>query len=135
MTETIIIDGEGAIFGRVCSFAAKQALEGKDIIIVNSEKTIMSGNKTASIQKYKELKAKGGNSRKGPRYTRIPYRMLKRGIRGMLPEHRSGIGKQALSKIKCYDGIPKEFEGKEMKKMRVVFNNKYITLKELSERI
>tara|TARA_Y100000310_G_scaffold69026_1_gene64386 strand:+ start:10138 stop:10542 length:405 start_codon:yes stop_codon:yes gene_type:complete len=131
----IIINGENQIFGRLCSFAAKQTLEGNEIIIINSEKVIISGAKKGIIEKYKTLRAKGGHSQKGPKYIKIPYQMLKRGIRGMLPDYRKGIGKQAFSKIKCFDGIPKEFEGKEMKKVSKNLPNKYISLKELSERI
>ena len=131
----IIINGENQIFGRICSFVAKQSLEGNEIVVVNSEKTVLSGNKKDIIQKYQTLSAKGGHSQKGPKYIKIPYQMLKRGIRGMLPEHRRGIGKQAFMKIKCYDGVPEEFKDKEMKQISKRLPNKYITLKELSEKI
>ena len=90
----IIIDATNGSFGRICSYAAKQALEGNEVIIVNSEKSIISGNKKDIIQKYNVLGGKGGKSQKGPKYIKIPYRMLKRGIRGMLPDHRRGIGKE-----------------------------------------
>ena len=109
MTEKIIIDVDGAIFGRVCSFAAKKALEGNEIIIVNSEKAIMTGNKKNIIQKYLNLRASGGHSPKRPKYTKISSYMIKRGIRGMLPDHRRGIGKQALSRVRCYNHIPEEY--------------------------
>ena len=135
MTEKIIIDANEAVFGRLCSFAAKQALEGNEIIVVNSEKAVMTGNKQNIIQKYINLRAKGGYSQKGPKYTKIPYHMMKRGIRGMLPEHSKGIGKQALSRVRCYDGIPEEFKDKKMISIPGPNNSKYIVLKELSERI
>jgi len=133
----IIIDATNGSFGRICSYAAKQALEGNEVIIVNSEKSIISGNKKDIIQKYNALRSKGGKSQKGPKYIKTPYRMLKRGIRGMLPDHRRGIGKQAFLKIKCHDGIPAELKDKtsEMKKIQGLKHNKYITLKELSEKI
>jgi large subunit ribosomal protein L13 len=135
MTEKIIINADGAIFGRLCSFAAKSALEGKEIIIVNSEKAIMTGNKKDIIQKYIALRASGGHSQKRPKYTKISSYMIKRGIRGMLPDHRKGIGKQALSKIRCYNHLPEEFKDQKMNDVQRGNNNKYITLKELSERI
>lgn len=131
----IIIDGNGAVFGRICSFAAKKALEGNDIVIVNSEKVIISGNKKDILKKYKIIKTKGGHSLKGPKYSRISYKMLKRGVRGMLPDHRKGIGKQAFSRIMCYQGVPKEFESEKMIKSKKIKPNKYIELKQLSERI
>ena len=133
--EKIIIDATGAIFGRLCSYAAKQALEGKEIIIVNSEKAIISGDKQDIIKRYTLLRRKGGHSLKGPKYSKIPYKMLKRGMRGMLPEHRWGIGKSALKRIKCYGGIPKELEGQNFIKLKEKEYKKFIELKELSKLI
>ena len=58
MTEKIIIYATGAVFGRLCSFAAKNALEGNEVIIVNSEKTIITGNKKNIIDEYGEIRKK-----------------------------------------------------------------------------
>jgi len=131
----IIINAENVAFGRICSFAAKQALGGNEIIVFNSEKSVITGNKKGIIKKYSDMRKKGGFSQKGPKYIKIPYQMLKRGIRGMVPDHRRGIGKKAFLKIKCYDGIPEEYKDKEVKKMPMITTTKYITLKELSEKI
>jgi large subunit ribosomal protein L13 len=131
----IIIDAEGAVFGRLCSFAAKRALEGDEIVIVNCDKSVVKGNKNDIINKYKSLINIGGSSQKGPKYSRIPYRMMKRGVSGMLPDHRRGIGKQALAKVMCYDLVPKEYEGAKMTKSGKETPKKSIQLKELSERI
>jgi len=131
----IVINAEGCIFGRLCSYAAKKALEGNDIMVVNSEQAIISGNKKDIIKKYNELVRKGGFSQKGPKYSKVPYMMLKRGIRGMLPNHRRGMGKQAFLKIKCYNGVPEEFAEKKMTKIRCTRPMKFISLKELSEKI
>ena len=133
--EEIIIDAAETIFGRLCSFAAKKALEGSKVIILNSEKAIISGNKKDIIEKYRTLRQKGGSSLKGPKYSKLPYKMLKRGIRGMLPDHRRGIGKEAFRRIKCYDGVPEEFKDKKSIKINTKKPFKYIELKELSERI
>ncbi|MBS3080327.1 50S ribosomal protein L13 [Candidatus Pacearchaeota archaeon] len=136
MTEKIFINGEGAIMGRLCSFAAKKALEGKEIVVVNSEKVVVSGNKKDIIKEYGEMRKKGkGHSLKGPRYSRMPYKMLKRAIRGMLPNHRKGIGKEAYLRIKCYNGLPEEFKDKEMIKITTPKKIKYIILEELSKEI
>lgn len=133
--EKIIIDAAGAAFGRLCSFAAKQALGGKEVIVVNSEKAIISGDKLGNIKKYSNLRKKGGHSLKGPKYSRIPYKMLKRGIRGMLPDHKAGIGKEAFKRIKCYDGFPKEFQGQEIIRVEIKKYRESIELKDLAERI
>lgn len=132
---TIIIDAENAVFGRLCSLVAKKALEGDDVIIVNSEKIIITGNKENIIKTYRTKRARGGASRRGPHYPKIPFMILKRGIRGMLPDYRWGEGKQAFSRIKCYEGIPKEFEKKEKIKFEDLNKNKYIKLEELSKKI
>lgn len=131
----IIIDANKAIFGRLCSFAAKKALQGDEVIIVNCEKAIITGNKKNIIEKYKELRTKASSSLKGPKHIRTPYRMLKRGIRGMLPDFRRGQGKQALSRIKCHDSVPAELEGQKMIKSGRVKLKKHIELRELVEKL
>ncbi len=131
----IIIDANEAIFGRLCSYAAKQALEGNDVIIVNCENAIISGNKKDIIKKHQILKAKGGFSQKGPRYSKIAYKILKRGIRGMLPDHRKGIGRIAFKRVICYDKIPEELRNKKMIKMKKIKHDKYIKLEELCNKL
>ena len=131
----IIINGQGAIFGRLCSFVAKKALEGNDVIVANADNVIITGNKKNIIERYKIITAKGGHSLKGPKYGRIPYMMLKRGIRGMLPDFRRGIGKQAFLRVKCYNNMPKEFEGEKIVKISAPPKSKFIELKELSEKL
>ncbi len=136
MTEKIFIDATGAIFGRLCSFAAKKVLEGNEVIIVNSEKTIVTGNRNNIITKFSERRKKGrSHSLKGPKHSKIPYLMLKRGIRGMLPNHRSGIGKEALAKVKCYNNLPVEYKDKELLKIQAPKKIKFIEIKELAEKI
>jgi large subunit ribosomal protein L13 len=131
----IVIDATKGSFGRICSYAAKQALEGHEITVLNSEKAVITGNQKDIINRHRTLKQKGGHSNKGPKYIKIAYKILKRGIRGMLPDHRGGQGKQAFSRVKCYNGVPEEFKEKEMKKIQGPKHNKYITLKQLVEKI
>lgn len=135
MAEKIIINAENGILGRLASYAAKQALQGAEISVVNCEKAVITGNKKDIIQKYKVLRAKGGHSQKGPKVSKTPYRLVKRVIRGMLPNHRGGIGKQALGRIRCYNDIPDEFKDQKMEKMPSPKTSKYIELKELSEKL
>lgn len=133
--ENIIIDAENAIFGRLCSFAAKQALEGKEVIIVNSEKTIITGNRKNVLEKYQQRKKRGGASQKGPNYPRNSFMILKRGIRGMLPDYRWGEGRDALKRIKCFEGMPAEFKNKEKVKINTQNKTKFIKLEEISKNI
>lgn len=136
MTKKIVINAEGAIFGRLCSFAAKKALEGNDVVIVNSEKTIITGNKKNIIEEYSDVRKKGhSHSLKGPKLSRIAYKMLKRSIRGMLPDFRSGWGREAYKKIKCYNGVPENLKNEKIVKNNAPEKLKYIELKELSRLI
>lgn len=134
MTRTII-NGEGAIMGRLASDVAKRALQGEEVIILNSEKVIISGTKNRIIEKYKELKALGGTAQKGPYYSRNSFMLLKRAIRGMLPSHREGVGREAFKRIKCYEGVPEEFKNEKMLKIKTSIPEKHIELGELSKNL
>ena len=128
-----LIDGKDAIMGRLASYAAKEALKGEDIVILNTEQVIITGNRENIKKDFDEKRTHVGSAQKGPKISRSPEKILKRVIRGMLPDHRTGRGKVALKRIKCYVGVPKEFEnmkkisgGKEIK-------SKFITIEELKK--
>jgi len=105
-----IIDGKNAVLGRLASYAAKEALKGEEIVILNCDKVIITGNKKNIREKFEEKRRKVGSGQKGPKHSRNSDKIVKRAIRGMLPDHRKGRGKIAYRKIKCYVGIPKEFQ-------------------------
>lgn len=105
-----IIDGKNATLGRLASYAAKEALKGEDIIILNCEQVIITGNKKDIEENFKIKRGRGGSSQKGPFYIKSGDRIVKRTIRGMLPNYRTGRGRDAYKRIKCYIGIPGEFE-------------------------
>jgi large subunit ribosomal protein L13 len=107
--QKIVIDGKNAILGRLSSYVAKQALLGKEIAILNSEKIVISGKPKSVIAEYREMKQKGGSALMGPFFPKKPERIVKRTIRGMLP-YKKGRGADALKKVKCYEGIPEEFK-------------------------
>ena len=128
-----LIDGKDAIMGRLASYAAKEALKGEDIVILNTEQVIITGNRENIKKDFDEKRTHVGSAQKGPKISRSPEKILKRVIRGMLPDHRTGRGKVALKRIRCYVGVPKEFEnmkkisgGKEIK-------SKFITIEELKK--
>ncbi len=129
---TIIIDAEGATLGRLCTNAAKNLLNGENIAIVNSEKAIISGKKP-SIKKHYKQKREVGTYRKGPFFPRKPDRIVKRSVRGMIP-YQKPHGRIAFKRLKCYIGIPKEFEGKKFEKVKEAEKRPvdFITIEELS---
>jgi large subunit ribosomal protein L13 len=131
----IIIDAENAVRGRVASLAAKQALAGNEVIVINSEKCVISGRDAEIIADFKERRAlntiKPG---KGPFFSKDTEKMLKKTIRGMLPDFRVGRGRVAWKKIRCYDGVPSELKNEKAIKLDKKIPAKNITLAELSRR-
>ncbi len=103
MTE-IIIDASNKILGRMATFAAKQAMLGNKIVVVNSEKVVISGNKRVVIESYLREKARG-SPMKGPYFPRKPEMIVRRTIRGMIPYHQAK-GKDAFARVTCYKGLP-----------------------------
>ena len=110
-----IIDGTGHILGRLATYVAKQALNGEEIVIVNAENVIITGNRTAILDDYKQRRNMGvtGRNRKGPYYPRMPDRLLRRSIRGMLP-YQEPKGRSAYKRVMTCIGIPSEHKGAEL---------------------
>jgi large subunit ribosomal protein L13 len=106
-----IINAEGLILGRMASVIAKQLLSGDEVVILNAEKAIIKGGKKMVYSKYRKMRELS-HARKGPHFPRMPDRMLKRTIRGMIP-YQSPHGRKAYKNLKVYIGTPKEFEKKK----------------------
>jgi large subunit ribosomal protein L13 len=132
----IIIDAKDLICGRIATFAAKQALLGESIVVVNSERAVLTGHKKKILADYQRKRAMGTWAT-GPFYHRSPDRLLRRMIRGMLP-HKQEKGRDAFKRIMCYLGVPEEFKGKEAMSierahLRKLPNLKFMHLQELSK--
>ncbi len=125
----IIFDGENAIVGRMGSLAAKELLKGNEVVIVNSEKAIISGNKKDILERISRLRKRGGTSRKGPKIPRLEDRLLKRMIRGMLPWDKPK-GKEAFKRLRCFAGNKNNEKGG---KLEFKLPDKYMTIKEIIE--
>ncbi len=125
MPEKILLNAENAVMGRLASFAAKKALQGEQLVIVNAEKAIITGSKEDAMKRLKrklDLHAKG-NPLKGPKFSKMPDRVLRRAIRGMLP-FKSRRGREAFRKVQVFISIPAELEGKEFMKLPFHQNEK-----------
>ncbi len=129
--EKIIVDAENAIVGRMGSYVAKELLKGNEVVILNSEKAIISGTKPIIMEKISNLRAKGGSSQKGPQISKLPERLLKRMIRGMLPWDKTR-GREAWRRLMCYNSYDSVSE-KNGKKMNNEIPNKYMTIKQISD--
>ena len=105
----IVIDADKQVLGRVCSVAAKKALLGEDVVIVNAENALISGNKELVLRENMErlnLKNKG-NYRAGPFHLKRPDRYVRRRVRGMLPYNKTR-GREAFKRVQVYVGTPVE---------------------------
>lgn len=131
----MIIDATDTILGRLASNCAKKALKGEKIIIINSEKAIVSGTKTDILLRYK-FKRDVGSITKGPYYSRMSDRIVRRTIRGMLPR-KTSRGKEALKNIEVHIGRPKDITGEPAKLEKVgktiLQNQKYTTIEQISK--
>ena len=124
----LYLDATNTIVGRLASYAAKQALLGNKVVVLNCEKAIMSGSPTKIHEKYYKKIFETGQPQKGPFISRMPERFLRRIIRGMLP-HKRARGREAYKKIMCYRGVPDEFKNKKLEKVPKASADKLPVLK------
>jgi len=119
----LVINGENEILGRVASHAAKNALQGKTVVVINCDKVLISGNKSAIMDKYLTMRM-----RKAVKFPSVPEQIMKRTIRGMI-NYKSGRGAAAFKKIRCYNNAPEEYQ----KVSAIKLGNKNIDLMTLKE--
>ncbi len=111
-----IIDATNLILGRLAVKVAKMALSGEEVVVVNCENAIISGKKKIVLLKFKtrELRAQPF---KGPFRKRMPDRIVRFAIKGMLPHGRwseESRGRMAFDRITCYLGVPHEYKDKKI---------------------
>jgi large subunit ribosomal protein L13 len=128
-----VIDGKNVVMGRLASYVAKEILKGEEIRIVNCNEVIITGNRTNIKKNFEEQRGKFGNSQKGPKQHKTSEKIVKRTIRGMVPNHREGRGKEALKRVKCYQNVPKEFEGTNFFKFETGRKSKFSKVKEFTK--
>ena len=137
MTEhkaNLVIDAAHSVLGRVASYAAKQALLGKTVAIVNCNQTVITGKVRTTINEYNTTRRRGGSSLNGPFFPKHPDRIMKRTVRGML-SYTQQRGLDAFKRIRAYNEVPKEYA--DVKKITLLKNitAKTISLQELSKEI
>ncbi|MEM5829711.1 MAG: 50S ribosomal protein L13 [Candidatus Aenigmatarchaeota archaeon] len=130
----IIYDAENQILGRICSKIAKDLLNGEKVFVVNCEKAVVSGNPKHIQKRYLE-KIWRGDVKHGPFFPRTPDGIFRRTVRGMLPWHKAK-GRKAYKNLKVFIGLPEEFKGKELKKVKEAdaskLKTKFMSLGEIS---
>jgi large subunit ribosomal protein L13 len=108
----IYIDATNLVLGRMASYAAKKALLGDSIKIMNCGDAVITGSRDYLVQKYC-AKRQLGNPSNGPFIPRMTDRFVRRAVRGMLP-HKKPKGRDAFKRVMCYSGVPAEFQGKKI---------------------
>lgn len=123
---SIIIDGRGHLIGRLAAIAAKTVLQGHNVVIVRCEGLNISGSLYRNRLKYLEFLRKrcNINPTRGPFHFRSPAKIFKRIVRGMVP-HKTERGKQALTRLRVFEGIPTPYD----KKKRLVVPSALRTLR------
>lgn len=98
--------------GRMASKVAKKLLNGEKIIIVNAEKSVLSGKKKSKVAEAKQF-LEVGAPRRGPFHYRRPDKIMRKTVRGMLPI-RQPKGKTAYKKLKVFMGVPEDLKDQKM---------------------
>ncbi len=113
-----VINADGLVLGRLCTHVAKRLRNGEELVVVNAERAIVSGNRPQLLEFYKHRthRASSQYKMKGPHYPRTPDRILKRTVRGMI-EYKKPAGRAALKRLKVYIGVPKEFSSAQMESL------------------
>ena len=108
----IVIDGTDHVAGRLSSNVAKLLLKGNRVTVVNCEKIMMSGTRSNQIKEYREFLEINSiiNPKHGPVHYRRPDTLMAKMIRGMLPHDRKPSGRKAHSRLRTYNGSPKELK-------------------------
>jgi large subunit ribosomal protein L13 len=134
--EATLIDGEGAVLGRLASTLASESLDGEKMVVVNTENAVISGEKSDVVDDYRGKVERSVD--RGPFHPRRPEGIAKRAVRGMLP-YKKQRGKDALSRIRFYVDVPEEYTDEDFeepdKAVDDIGKGGYVTLGEISDKI
>jgi large subunit ribosomal protein L13 len=133
----VVINADRLILGRMASKVAKKLLNGEEVIIVNAEKSVLSGKKKSKVAEAKEF-LEVGAPEKGPFHYRRPDRIMRKTVRGMLPI-KQPKGKTAYKKLKVFMGVPEELKDQKMETLAEAqaakLKGPYFTLAELAKEV
>jgi len=132
----VIINAEKHILGRLSTNVAKRLLNGEEVIVVNAEKAIVTGNRDVIFDNYR-AKYKRGKQINGPFFPKRADLILKRTVRGMIP-FKSAHGQDVYRNLKVFVGVPKDLASAKMETVEAATNlwtDKYVTLGEVAEHL
>jgi large subunit ribosomal protein L13 len=121
----VLIDGEGLVVGRLAALIATR-LKGKhkavytphvdmgdNVIVINAEKVVFTGNKTDDKIYYRHSGYPGGLKERRPRqlYDRFPQRILELAVGRMLK--RGPLQRKLMRNLKVYKGAQHPHEAQK----------------------
>ena len=133
-----IIDATDSILGRVATRAAKYALNGDTVHVVNCDKSRITGRRKVILDDQLHMRTRG-NINQGPYVYKNSDQYMRRVIRGMLP-YRFERGRRAWARVRCYTSIPEAFKGKPLETIQdasitKVLSTTSLTLAEVSKAV
>lgn len=133
----VIVNAEGLILGRMCSQVAKKLLNGEQVIIINAEKSVISGKRKSKIAEA-HLFLEVGAPARGPFHYRRPDRIMLKTVRGMLPM-KQVKGQKALANLRVFMSVPEELKNQKTESLPDAESSKLkgpqLTLGELAKAI
>lgn len=109
-----VIDGKGLIYGRLASEVATMILDGQEVVVLNAEQIIVTGERSEVLADFKHKVDVGEvTKRKGPFYPRRADLLFKRAVRGMIPWMTTS-GRDAYRRLHVFVGVPKQFADSEI---------------------
>jgi large subunit ribosomal protein L13 len=125
--EWLVIDGTDQVVGRLAARIAL-VLRGKhkpyytphidcgdNIIVINAEKVVFTGNKLNEKEYIRHSGYPGGQRRRTPAemFARFPERVLEHAVKGMLPKSR--LGRELFRNLYVYKGPEHNQQGQQPK--------------------
>lgn len=130
-------DAENQILGRMASVIAKDLLNGEKVVVVNCEKSVLTGNAKWKKEFYAH-RFERGDPNHGPFFPRQPEGIFRRTVRGMLPWDKSR-GRNAYRNLRVFVGTPEDVKKDALQKVKSAdaekLTSKYTTLGEIANLI
>jgi large subunit ribosomal protein L13 len=129
--EWLLVDAEGEVLGRLASKVAK-LIRGKhkvdftphvdcgdNVVIINAEKVVLSGNKWEDKQYIRHSGYPGGQKSETAEevLAKNPIRVVEHAVKGMLPKNR--LGRAIYKNLYVYAGDRHEQEAQNPRKIEL----------------
>lgn len=127
----LLVDAEGEVLGRLASKVAKM-LRGKykteftphvdtgdNVIVINAEKIMLTGNKWQKREHFSHSGYPGGDKRTTPAQmlAKRPESLIETAVTGMLPKNR--LGRQIFNNLHVFVGSEHNHEAQKPKEVNL----------------